>query len=209
MKSLVFKSLLLSAALGGAVFALAGTAAANHVGAVIAVPDQATVGQPVEVQARLHAAADAPVAGTPVTFYMEASFGGVSGDVELGQAVTDENGVAALTYEPRVGSTHEIRIEYLPPGDSEPAVATKSISVGDSVDQLYRSKAGIDIPGLNVWLLMALVSTVWAILLSVALRVIAISRAGGVADPVPGSTGWPGHAADRRSESHSGASGVS
>jgi uncharacterized membrane protein len=45
--------------------------------------------------------------------------------------------------------------------------------------QLHRSTAGVNIPGLNVWLLIALVTTVWAILLSVALRVIAISRAGG------------------------------
>jgi hypothetical protein len=35
----------------------------------------------------------------------------------------------------------------------------------------------VNIPGLNVWLLMAVVAAVWAILLSVAFRVIAIAHA--------------------------------
>jgi hypothetical protein len=188
MKSIAVKAMLASVALGAAVFALAGTASASHVNAVITVPDQATVGQPVEVQAALRYADEGlPVKSTPVTFFTDASFGGVTGDVVLGQAVTDEDGVATLTYEPRSASEHQIRVEYLPPGETEPEVVTRSISVVDGGSQLYRSTAGVEIPGLNVWLLIAVVSGVWAILLSVALRVIAIARAGGDAEPVPAS----------------------
>jgi hypothetical protein len=181
-------------ALAAAVIALAGTAAATHVSAVITVPNEVTVGQPTEVRASLQAAdGGAPVAGTPVTFFMDASFGGVSGDVELGRAVTDETGVASLTYEPRVGAEHQIRIEYMLPGEEEPEALTRPVSVIDGGSQLHRSTAGVDIPGLSVWLLIALVSTIWLILLSVALRVIAIARASDHADAVPEPATWPRH----------------
>ena len=47
-------------------------------------------------------------------------------------------------------------------------MATWSHDVSGAPHQLYQSTAGVQIPGLNVWVLMAVVATVWAILLSVA-----------------------------------------
>ncbi len=185
MKSISTRAMLISLIVGAALFALAGTASASHVAVEIAVPEQAEVGRPVELQVTLRSAdAGQPVANTPVTVYTDASFGGVSGEVELGRGVTDENGVATVTYEPRFASEHQLRFEYLLPGDSEPEATTKSISVIDGTSQLHRSAAGIQIPGLNVWLIIALVTLVWAILFSVGLRVVAIARAGTDAEPV-------------------------
>lgn len=179
MKSIGIKVVLVSMVLVGGMFTLAGTANASHVKAEITAPDEVTVGHTAEVQATLISADDGlPVADALVIFYMHASFADVTGEVELGRAVTDENGVATLAYEPRSASEHLIRIEYLAPGDDEPGVVTKSISVTGGTSQLHRSTAGVEIPGLNVWLIIALVSGVWAILFSVALRVIAIARAG-------------------------------
>jgi hypothetical protein len=185
MKSIAVKVMLVLVALGAGVFALAGTASATHVSAVITVPEETTVGQPAEIQATLLVAdGGAPVAGTSVTFYMSASFGGVEGVIEVGRGVTDENGVATLDYEPRAAGNHEVRVEYVFPGETELEVASTSISVAGG-SQLHRSTAGVDIPGLNVWLIIALVATVWAILLSVAVRVIAIAYAGGDAEAIP------------------------
>jgi hypothetical protein len=70
------------------------------------------------------------------------------------------------------------------PGDSEPEVITTSISVTDPAVQLHRSASGIQVPGLNVWLIIALLMLVWSILFSVGLRVFAIARAGGAGEPV-------------------------
>lgn len=185
MKSIAVKVMVVLVALGVAVYALAGTANAIHVSAVITVPEEVTVGQPSEIQAALRAAdGGAAVAGTAVTFYMSASFGDVEGVVEIGRGVTDENGVATLEYEPRAAGNHEVRVEYVVPGETEPEVASTSISVAGG-SQLHRSTAGVNIPGLNVWLIIALLATVWAILLSVAVRVIAIAHAGGDAETVP------------------------
>jgi len=210
MKSITIKVMLIAATLGAAIFALAGSADASHVKMDIVAPSQATVGNSVHVRAMLRSADNGlPVAGAPVTFYMDATFGGVSGEVELGKAVTDQNGVAVLNYQPRSAGEHRIRVEYLTPGASEPEEATWTHSVVGS-SQLYRSTAGIQVPGLNVWLLIAGVTAVWAILFSVALRVIAIARAGRDAESASASepAPRPGHAARPPLASKSGASGA-
>ena len=177
MKNVV-RTLLLSVVMGAAIFALAGTADASHMKLDVVAPSQLTVGDSVDIQAVLHAAhGGEAVAGATVTFYMDGSFGGIDGEVILGHAVTDENGVAVLNYQPRSAGEHQLRVEYLTPGAGEPEETTWSHSVSGATGQLYRSSAGVQIPGLNVWLLIAVVAAVWVILLSVAVRVIAIANA--------------------------------
>ena len=190
MKSIVFKASVAVAALGIAALSMAGSARAAHVRVDLAVPDEAAIGQPMEVQAHFHSESDEAITDMAVTFHEEVTFGGVTSDVELGGAVTDEDGFAALTYAPRTAGTHEIHVRYTY-ADGEEEDAAASLSVPATGQQLYRSTAGVKIPGLNVWLLMALVAVVWAILLSVAFRVIAIAHAETDASPMArgGSTG--------------------
>ena len=176
MKSIMFTASATVLAVGIAALSLAGTARAAHIRVDLSVPDEAAIGQPMEVQAHFHSESDAAITDMAVTFHEEVSFGGVTSDVELGQAVTDEDGFAGLTYEPRTAGDHEIHVRYTY-ADGEEEDAAASLTVPATGQQLYRSTAGVKIPGLNVWLLMALVALVWAILLSVALRVIAIAHA--------------------------------
>lgn len=170
-----------------AIAGLAGTGTANaaHVGAAIDTPEQFEIGRASPVQLTLRSEdGGAPIADAAVTFYTDASFAGVSGQVELARVVTDEAGIAVFEYEPRTASVHELRAEYLISGESEPEVVTTSVSVAGA-SQLYQSAAGIQIPGLNVWLIIAIVSSVWFLLFSVAVRVFAIASAG---PPVRGVT---------------------
>lgn len=177
MKTITFVAFAAVVALGIATLSLASTARAAHVKVNLDVPDQPAIGRSMEVQAHFHSASDEAIPNLTVTFHEEVTFGGVTSDVELGRAVTDEDGYAALTYEPRIAGTHQIHVRYAyEDGEEEDAAA--SITVPAAGEQLYRSTAGVKIPGLNVWLLMALVAAVWTILISVAVRVIAIARAG-------------------------------
>ena len=163
----------------GGVLLLARTADAAHVVVEVRGIDQVKVGVPAEFQVALHdAARGLPVANAPVTVYMDATFEGVSGEIKLGNAVTDKNGVAVITHEPRSASVHELRIEYVPQGSTEPEVAIVPVSAAEG-PQLSRSASGIQIPGLNVWLIIAIVAGVWSLLFSVGLRVFAIARADG------------------------------
>ncbi len=179
MKSIVAKVLVVSIVLGAAVFALAGTAGASHVKVDVSVPNEVTGGGPEAVQVRLSSADEGlPVANAAVTLYASETFGRVSGDVELGQTMTDQNGVAVVRFHPMSAGEHEVRVQYVTAGGKEPEVTTASVTLPGITTQLYQSSAGVQIPGLNVWLLIALVAAVWAILLSVAVRVIAIAHAG-------------------------------
>ena len=157
--------------------ALAVSALASHVTPTTTVPDSVTAGEEMSIPVTLRAADGAPVAGTTVTFYLHASFAGVTGEAEIGRAVTDDTGLAALTYKPRLAGHHEIRMEYLAPGDDEIQVATTAFEATGDV-QLYRTEPSVSVPGLDVGLLMAVVSTVWMILFGVALLLVAIARAG-------------------------------
>lgn len=178
MKTLLI-ALALSLAAGVSALAMSGTAGASHVKVEIEAPTQIAAGQTADVRAVFTSAGTgAPVAGAKVTFLLDTSFAGVSGQAVLGEAVTDKDGVAGIEYTPRSAGEHQIVVRYLAPGSSEPEEASWAHKVAAPGQQLYRSTAGIRIPGLNSWLLMATVSTVWAILLSVAVRVIAIARAG-------------------------------
>ena len=179
MKSFIAKVAVIALIVGGGVLALAGTADASHVVVEILGPQQFEVGVPAALQVALHdAETGLPVANAPVTVYTHAAFEGVTGEVELGMAVTDERGVAVLDYVPRAAGSHELRIEHLAPGGIEHEATSAAISVVGA-PQLYRSAAGVQVPGLNVWLIIALVATVWCLLFSVGLRVFAIARANG------------------------------
>ena len=172
-------AVLVAVVMGTAIFALAGSAEASHAMLEVTAPANLTAGDSVDIQAVLHSADDGEaVPGATISFYMDGSFGGVDSKVLLGQAVTDKDGVAHLSYIPRTAGEHQVHVEYMTPGSSEPEVATWSHDVSGAPHQFYQSTAGVQIPGLNSWMLMAVVGMVWAILLSVAVRVIAIAGAG-------------------------------
>lgn len=167
---------------------LTGPVLASHVHVSTTIPNSVTLGEMMLMPVALQAEDGAPLQGTTVVFYLDAAFAGVTGEAEIGRAVTDETGVATLAYRPRLAGHHEVRMEYLTPGEDTVEVVSAGFDVAGG-EQLYRSAANVEIPGVGGELLMAVLGTVWSILLWVALRFIAIARAGGeVAIPVPPET---------------------
>ncbi len=175
----ILKVTLMGPAIVLAMVILAPAVRASHMQMSLAVPEVSAISEPARISATLSTEdGTEPVADAVVVFSTEASFGGVSGWTEIGRAVTNAAGVASVTFIPRTGGDHSVRVEYAAPGMSEPEVTTTTHHVGGSPQQLYQSRSGIEVPGLNVWILIATVSGVWVVLLSVAVRVIAIGRAG-------------------------------
>ena len=165
-------------AVGVVALTLTGSALASHVHVRATVPNGATLGEMVRLPVALQAEDGAPLRGTTVVYYLHAVFAGVTGQAEIGRAVTDETGVATLDYRPRLAGHHELRMEYVTPGEGKVEVVSGAFDVSGG-EQLNRSTAGVEIPGVNGGLLMAVLATVWSILLWVAFRFIAIARAGG------------------------------
>jgi len=159
---------------------IAGPAIASHVDASVTSVGEVSVGETVAIPVALHSRDGTPLAGTVVTFYLHMAFAGVEGEAEIGQAMTDELGVATLAYRPRLAGHHELRMEYLAAGDGEIESTSTVVEVTRGV-QLVHSPAGVDVPGVGVELLMAVLATVWSILFWVILRIVGIARAGGEA----------------------------
>jgi hypothetical protein len=175
-------------AVGVFTLALTGPALASHIHVSATVPSDVTVGEMVRIPVALEAEDGAPLRGTTVVFYLHAVFAGVTGEAEIGRAVTDETGVATLAYRPRLAGHHELRMEYATPGESKAEVVSTAFDVSGG-EQLYRSAASVEIPGVSGGLLMAVLATVWSILFGVALLIVAIARAGGeIRTPGPSGT---------------------
>ncbi len=166
-------------AVGVLALALTGPALASHVRVRTTVPSDVTLGEMVHILVALQAQDGAPLRGTTVVFYLHAVFAGVTGEVEIGRAVADETGVATLAYRPRLAGHHELRVEYLTPGETTVEAVSMTFDVTGG-GQLYRSAASVEIPGVSGGALMAVLGTVWLILFGVALKLVAIARAGGV-----------------------------
>jgi len=163
-------------AIGAIAVALAGPALASHVAVRTTVPDEGALGEVLPIAVDLRAEDGTPLPGTTVIFYLHMSFAGVVGEAEIGRVVTDETGVASLAYRPRLAGHHELRMEYVTPGDGEVEVVSTTFDVTGG-EQLYHSAAGVDVPGVGAGLLMATLATVWTVLFLVALRIVAIARA--------------------------------
>lgn len=184
MKSLLWKLPVALLLLLGGGLGLASTAQASHVNVRITESTDAVVGQPVQLQAHFTSASTGqPVAGAVATFYMQGDFIGVSGDVEIGRSVTNQDGIATITYEPRDAGQHQVRVDYTLANDTAVEHAPASINVADAPGQVFQQTAGVRVPGLNRWLIIAIASLIWAILFGVAVTVVRIARAAGADDP--------------------------
>lgn len=178
MKSFVWKA---TGILAFALLALgtSATAHASHMNARVVEPTTAIAGQASALEAILTSAdTGQPVAGVAVTFFAHGSFGKFSGNMEIGRAVTDSDGVATISYTPRESGAHDIRVDYAPASGGTAEQTTGSIAVDGSPDQLYVQTAGVQVPGLNVWLIIGLLTVVWGTLFFIAIAVIRIARAG-------------------------------
>jgi hypothetical protein len=81
-----------------------------------------------------------PVAYQTVDFAMKADFLGTSGVLDLGQAKTDNQGIAVLDYTPRISGQTELITSY---GDSQ---TSTPITIANSSSNLYQATSGIHLP---------------------------------------------------------------
>ena len=164
-----------------ALLVLAASPALAETSLSVAAPGEATVGDTVPVIVTV-TENGAPVAGATVLLSRDATFGGVSGPVEIRRATTDEAGVADLSYVQRAAEeTTTLRVNVV---DSDALVEFTVISVGEA-EQIFESDFGVDLPGLGGWVLIVLIAGLWTIILSTVLRLRS------VASEEPGSSGRP------------------
>jgi mono/diheme cytochrome c family protein len=106
------------------------------------VPDTGQAGQPLTMAATVQDTQGRLVEGETVEFFVSVDFF-ATGQIEIGQAVTDSDGVATLEYIPRVSG----EMNFIARDESGEANGT--ISVSDANGKFYQAGAGIKLPALG------------------------------------------------------------
>ena len=112
------------------------------------------------LSASLPTGAGQPMKGENISFYLDYDFfigldsGRVSDSIEIGRAVTDENGMARLKYAPRLAGDLKFEARYAGVTgtngtvQSGVLVSTAAGKIEDDGHRFYRSDAGIPMPSL-------------------------------------------------------------
>lgn len=162
-----------------ALLLLAGTTpvqAADPVVLELQVAEQATLGEEVLVTATLRDSKGLAVQGAIIVLWHPGTFLSTGGTVRLGEATTDSQGKATFLYEPRTEGLVTMTASF--PGNDRHdfAAASAGVTVQGS-RQLYFESAGVQVPGLGVWLLVAVLGTVWSVYFTVVVLLTRIARA--------------------------------
>lgn len=149
----------------------AGPALADHYDVEVSAPSEGVLGQIIQITATVHDTTGAPVEGVELVFFSSASFAGIGGVIELGEALTNDLGIAVFDYELRQLGTHTITIE----GGGEPNIVSIPVTVGG---QLFQSHERISlIPGAGGWVVTFVIASVWLIMIVVGVAVVRVAGA--------------------------------
>lgn len=143
------------------------------------VPKEAELGDDVRLEARLTGPDGAPMADEPITFLSEAQWGEeFQGEMVVGVARTDADGVAVLVLSMRRSGDVSFHAELA--ADAEhPGVEAGEVTLEvEGTAQLITPRIGLRVPGLGVWVLMALVAGLWGLYLLTAAHLVRVVRAG-------------------------------
>lgn len=138
---------------------------ADHLKVLLVPPEAVDVGDMVTVQVVVQSAESRDrIPGATVVARRSAGIAGFSGEVEVARALTDEEGMARLSWVERGGLAESVTVAYSAPGDedfeSEP-LAVYTVNPGP---QLERSESGVQIPGLGAWVLIGVLAGTWAVI---------------------------------------------
>jgi len=152
-------------------------AAADHHELEMDVGVVSELGEMVELRVTLRDAdSGTRIPHAMVVATRQATIAGVTGDVELARATTDELGVARLRWQQRVGVDHTVVVAYAAPGEAGFEFAEIEFAVIGSERQIHRSTAGVKIPGFGAWVLIGLIVVVWGIIQFTLLGPMLVAR---------------------------------
>jgi len=106
------------------------------------IPDEGTAGEPVTIGVGLYQNQGEPVPNALVEFFIQADFF-ASGLMEIGEAMTQNNGQAEFSYVPRIPGETTVVARY---GNIE---ARKTMTFAPSSETFYHPEVGIHIPAIG------------------------------------------------------------
>lgn len=126
----------------------------------LSMPDKWYRGGEASLSAVLTTSDGRPIKGETVSFYLDYNFflglqsGSISDKIEIGKAITDENGIARLKYAPRIGGPIKFEARYTGgatingTGQPETLITTTVGQIEDNGHRFYRTEGGIPMPAM-------------------------------------------------------------
>lgn len=143
-------------------FALAQTAVQRATTLTLTAPESVPVGNHARLIAVLRDVAGSPVPEARIIFTSPATFGGTTGEMAIGEAWTDAKGVATLDYQLRTQGGNDFVARFYGDGTHLPAEAGAVVS-GTGLVQLTQRTAGVHLPVLGAWTIIAVLCAVWSV----------------------------------------------
>lgn len=147
---------------------------------------QAPTGSRLVVAAYLIDPVGNPISGQAVTFSSDAEFMNTLGNIQIGQAVTDDTGLASFVYIPKSVGAHTITARFAGNAVFAPVAASSPLQVTEG-EATYQEEQPFRIPGANVNLVALILTTVWGLYFVVTILFWRISRSGKSSGPASGS----------------------
>jgi hypothetical protein len=118
-----------------------------------------------------------PIANRPIVFSVGNEFLNVTDQTEIARAMTDESGLAAIFFTPRVEGERTVTAAFAGDEVFTEAVATEAFQIGPG-PQLHREVTPFRVPGANVWMVTAILATVWSVYIVAMLFGVHIALSG-------------------------------
>lgn len=150
-------------------------------------PLEGSVGQEMVLTARLTNQEGLAVEGAEVIFLRDAPFLNASTELEIGRAVTDSQGLATLSFIPRSEGELLILVDFGGNARYGPSF-NDGIALVETGPALYSEEAGVKIPGVNISLLIGVLSVIWGAYFFVMAQMWLIGREDA---PPPAGLGVP------------------
>jgi mono/diheme cytochrome c family protein len=109
---------------------------------LLTAPEQAQSGQPLTITTSLQDSEGKPIENATIKFFVKVNFF-ADGLMEIGEAVTNDQGVIVFEYIPRL--TGDIQITAIHQGETHEAAIT--VNLEEVSEAFYHSKAGLPTPG--------------------------------------------------------------
>jgi hypothetical protein len=143
----------------------------------LAAPEDVPLGNMARLLAILHDSHGRPITDARIAFASPASFAGTVAEMELGEARTNAEGVAALDYQLRVEGRNQFIARFHGDDEYQP-VESSATTVATGTAQLSRRTAGVEVPVLGPWAIVLVLMSVWSVYLIAMLLVSQIPNAG-------------------------------
>ncbi len=138
-------------------------------------PAEATLGSSITVTAVFEDIGGSAIVGANIIFWIPVDFLGTVGSIPYGEATTNAQGEAIFSYEPRTEGIITLNAYFPGNEQHEFTQGTMELTVQGST-QLYHEEAGVHVPGIGIWILVAVLGGVWSVYFMVFVFLMRIVR---------------------------------